>query len=55
MSFYSLLLSSVHHFGFLNDSPLSSIIGDAKLPETGAGTSEIRRMLCGRELMRVTG
>ena len=41
--------------GFLNDSPLSRIMRDAKLMEIGAGTSEIRRMLCGRELMRVTG
>jgi len=41
--------------GFLNDSPLSRIMRDAKLMEIGAGTSEIRRMLCGRELMKVTG
>ncbi len=40
--------------GFLNDSPLSRIMRDAKLMEIGAGTSEIRRMLIGRELMRVT-
>ncbi|MFN3260720.1 MAG: isovaleryl-CoA dehydrogenase [Pikeienuella sp.] len=40
--------------GFLNDSPVSRIFRDAKLMEIGAGTSEIRRMLCGRELMRVT-
>ncbi|MEX2518594.1 MAG: isovaleryl-CoA dehydrogenase [Paracoccaceae bacterium] len=40
--------------GFLNDSPVSRIMRDAKLMEIGAGTSEIRRMLCGRELMRVT-
>lgn len=40
--------------GFLNDSPLSRIMRDAKLMEIGAGTSEIRRMLCGRELMKVT-
>ncbi|MEL6793830.1 MAG: isovaleryl-CoA dehydrogenase, partial [Pseudomonadota bacterium] len=38
--------------GFLNDSPVSRIMRDAKLMEIGAGTSEIRRMLCGRELMR---
>jgi isovaleryl-CoA dehydrogenase len=37
--------------GFLNDSPLSRIMRDAKLMEIGAGTSEIRRMLIGRELM----
>ncbi|MEM6619707.1 MAG: isovaleryl-CoA dehydrogenase [Pseudomonadota bacterium] len=41
--------------GFLNDSPLSRIMRDAKLMEIGAGTSEIRRMLCGRELMKLQG
>ncbi len=41
--------------GFMNDSPLSRIMRDAKLMEIGAGTSEIRRMLIGRELMKVTG
>lgn len=40
--------------GFLNDSPLARIMRDAKLMEIGAGTSEIRRMLCGRELMKAT-
>jgi isovaleryl-CoA dehydrogenase len=40
--------------GFLNDSAVSRIMRDAKLMEIGAGTSEIRRMLIGRELMRVT-
>jgi isovaleryl-CoA dehydrogenase len=40
--------------GYLNDSPLSRIMRDAKLMEIGAGTSEIRRMLIGRELMQVT-
>ena len=37
--------------GFLSDSPVSRIFRDAKLMEIGAGTSEIRRMLAGRELM----
>ncbi|SDI14407.1 isovaleryl-CoA dehydrogenase [Lutimaribacter saemankumensis] len=37
--------------GFLNDSVVSRIFRDAKLMEIGAGTSEIRRMLVGRELM----
>jgi isovaleryl-CoA dehydrogenase len=37
--------------GFLNDSAVSRIFRDAKLMEIGAGTSEIRRMLIGRELM----
>lgn len=37
--------------GFLNDSVVSRLFRDAKLMEIGAGTSEIRRMLIGRELM----
>ena len=37
--------------GFLNDAPVARIFRDAKLMEIGAGTSEIRRMLVGRELM----
>ncbi len=41
--------------GYMSDSPLSRIMRDAKLMEIGAGTSEIRRMLIGRELMKVTG
>jgi isovaleryl-CoA dehydrogenase len=41
--------------GFMADSPLARIFRDAKLMEIGAGTSEIRRMLIGRELMRGTG
>ena len=41
--------------GYLSDSPLSRLMRDAKLMEIGAGTSEIRRMLIGRELMKVTG
>ena len=40
--------------GYMNDSPLSRLMRDAKLMEIGAGTSEIRRMLIGRELMKVT-
>jgi len=40
--------------GYLNDSPVSRIMRDAKLMEIGAGTSEIRRMLIGRELMKET-
>ena len=40
--------------GFMNDSPVSRLMRDAKLMEIGAGTSEIRRMLIGRELMRTT-
>ena len=37
--------------GFMNDVPVSRLFRDAKLMEIGAGTSEIRRMLVGRELM----
>lgn len=41
--------------GFMNESPVSRLFRDAKLMEIGAGTSEIRRMLIGRELLaRVT-
>ena len=37
--------------GFLSDAPVARIFRDAKLMEIGAGTSEIRRMLVGREMM----
>ena len=37
--------------GFMKDSPVARLFRDAKLMEIGAGTSEIRRMLIGRELM----
>lgn len=40
--------------GYLNDSVVSRLMRDAKLMEIGAGTSEIRRMLCGRELFNAT-
>ena len=36
--------------GYVNDSPAGRLLRDAKLYEIGAGTSEIRRMLIGREL-----
>lgn len=39
--------------GFLADSTVSRLFRDAKLMEIGAGTSEIRRMLIGRELLGV--
>lgn len=38
--------------GFMNETPVSRLFRDAKLMEIGAGTSEIRRMLIGRELMK---
>ncbi|MBC7157958.1 MAG: isovaleryl-CoA dehydrogenase, partial [Rhodobacteraceae bacterium] len=41
--------------GFMNDSVVSRLFRDAKLMEIGAGTSEIRRMLIGRELMAAMG
>ncbi|MEM1273178.1 MAG: isovaleryl-CoA dehydrogenase [Pseudomonadota bacterium] len=41
--------------GFMNDTAVSRIFRDAKLMEIGAGTSEIRRMLVGRELMARMG
>lgn len=40
--------------GYINDFPTGRILRDAKLYEIGAGTSEIRRMLIGRELMKET-
>ena len=36
--------------GYTNDYPTGRLLRDAKLYEIGAGTSEIRRMLIGREL-----
>jgi isovaleryl-CoA dehydrogenase len=41
--------------GYINDCPAGRILRDAKLYEIGAGTSEIRRMLIGRELFAATG
>lgn len=41
--------------GYINDYPTGRILRDAKLYEIGAGTSEIRRMLIGRELFDRTG
>ena len=40
--------------GYLNDTPTGRYLRDAKLYEIGAGTSEIRRMLIGRELFEET-
>ncbi|MEN3949931.1 isovaleryl-CoA dehydrogenase [Iodidimonas sp. SYSU 1G8] len=37
--------------GYINDYPTGRLLRDAKLYEIGAGTSEIRRMLIGRELV----
>ena len=40
--------------GYINDYPTGRLLRDAKLYEIGAGTSEIRRMLIGRELFKLT-
>ena len=41
--------------GYINDYPAGRLLRDAKLYEIGAGTSEIRRMLIGRELFAEAG
>jgi isovaleryl-CoA dehydrogenase len=41
--------------GYINEYPTGRLLRDAKLYEIGAGTSEIRRMLIGRELFKLTG
>jgi isovaleryl-CoA dehydrogenase len=41
--------------GYINEYPAGRLFRDAKLYEIGAGTSEIRRMLIGRELYNATG
>ena len=40
--------------GYINENPTGRLLRDAKLYEIGAGTSEIRRMLIGRELFKET-
>jgi len=40
--------------GYINDYPAGRLLRDAKLYEIGAGTQEIRRMLIGREIFRLT-
>lgn len=37
---------------YINEYPTGRLLRDAKLYELGAGTSEIRRMLIGRELFK---
>ena len=39
-------------YGYLNELPLGRLVRDAKLLEIGAGTSEIRRLIIGRELLK---
>ena len=41
--------------GYINDYPTGRLLRDAKLYDIGAGTSEIRRWLIGRELFEETG
>ncbi len=39
-------------YGYMNELPLGRLVRDAKLLEIGAGTSEIRRLIIGRELLK---
>lgn len=41
--------------GYINEYPTGRLLRDAKLFEIGAGTSEIRRMLIGREIFKENG
>jgi isovaleryl-CoA dehydrogenase len=47
-------IQSLGGTGYTNESAVSRLLRDAKLYEIGAGTSEIRRMLIGRELFEET-
>ncbi len=47
-------IQSLGGSGYMNDCPAGRLLRDAKLYEIGAGTSEIRRMLIGRELFQQT-
>ncbi|WP_068083881.1 isovaleryl-CoA dehydrogenase [Polycladidibacter stylochi] len=47
-------LQSLGGNGYINEYPTGRLVRDAKLYEIGAGTSEIRRMLIGRELFKET-
>ena len=47
-------IQSLGGMGYINESPTGRLLRDAKLYEIGAGTSEIRRMLIGRELFEET-
>ena len=40
--------------GYVNEYPTGRLLRDAKLYEIGAGTSEIRRLIIGRELFKET-
>ena len=43
-------IQSLGASGYMNDSPVSRLLRDAKVYDIGGGTNEIRRMLIGREL-----
>ncbi len=47
-------IQSLGGMGYINDSPTGRLLRDAKLYEIGAGTSEIRRWLIGREIFSET-
>ncbi len=47
-------IQSLSGNGYINEYPAGRLLRDAKLYEIGAGTSEIRRMLIGRELFNET-
>ena len=47
-------IQSLGGMGYMNETPTGRLLRDAKLYEIGAGTSEIRRMLIGRELFEET-
>ena len=47
-------IQSLGAMGYVNDIPAGRLLRDAKLYEIGAGTSEIRRMLIGREIFNET-
>ncbi|MFQ6006926.1 MAG: isovaleryl-CoA dehydrogenase [Woeseia sp.] len=51
----SQAIQSLGGNGYINEYPAGRLLRDAKLYEIGAGTSEIRRMLIGRELYNATG
>ncbi len=50
----SQAIQALGGIGYINDFPTGRLLRDAKLYEIGAGTSEIRRMLIGRELFDAT-
>ena len=51
----ALLRQTLGGNGYINRYPTRRLLRDAKLYEIGAGTSEIRRWLIGRELFKATG